>query len=211
MSDNKKQQKTQANSPWGSQDFGEAFDEKQAMNMMGQGGQQTSPTGNNKTDPAAQQALQQQLAGQMPATDKANKPRQVGSLKEELLTRPVKDIAQGLASIFDIKSILGINEIKDTPEEQMKKKQLHQRFNQLTQEEQQVAQQKYQQEMQKKKQEEEEKKIKKQKEDQAKAASIAPPSSPNKGPVGPGGSGKKRAEAKLEMDRKTLGGPSSVD
>lgn len=207
MTDNKQKKPTTKSSL--NQDFGEAFEEMQAMNKMG--GQKA---GQSSTDPSAGQtpALQQQLSDQMAGgVDHQNKSREVGSLKEELLVRPVKDIAQGLASIFDIKSILGINEIQDTPEEQMKKKQLHQRFQKLTQEEQQYAQQKYQQEMQKKKQKEEEEKIKKKREEQAKNQAIAPPSSPKKGPVGPGGSRKQKAEAKLEMDRKTLGGPSSVD
>lgn len=140
---------------------------------------------------------------------KQKAPREVvglgdGALTEELIKRPVKDVIDEVKAFFDLNAILGINP-GDTPEDQAKKKQTLQRWQKLDQEQQQVAQKKYQEEMQNKKQDEEEKAQKKQAEEQQKANSIQAPSSPKKGPKGPGGSKKQRATDKLEQDRKTLG------
>lgn len=203
---------TQAKKPQQSslnQGFGEAFEESQAMNSAGHSsGGSSAPSPN----PAQQQQMQQQMATQMGGdTAKADKPREVGNFKEELVTRPVADIAKGLASFADIGSILGINEATDTPEEQMKKKQMLQRYERLNTEQKQVADQIYQKEMEKKKKLEQEDQIKKQQKAQADKQSIAPPSSSQKGPKGSGGSGKQRAAAQLEQDRKTLNGPMKVD
>lgn len=138
-----------------------------------------------------------------------SKPREVGTLSEELIKRPAKDVVAGLASLFDINSLLEISLEKDSPEVQAKKQQTLQRWNKLNQEQQAVAQELYRQEMKKKQQEEEEKQAQAQREQQAKQQSIAVPSSPQKGPVGPGGSHKAKAVQKLEQDRKTLSGPKS--
>lgn len=136
------------------------------------------------------------------------KPREVAGLGEELIKRPLKDIKKGLSSIFDLQALFNVN-LADTPQEAAKKKQLHQRFQKLTQEQQQVAQKNYQEKLQKKKMEEEEEAQKKQQEEQEKAskASLAPPSSPKKGPVGPaaGQSKKKQAQAQLQQSRQGLG------
>jgi len=174
--------------------------------------------GEHLDETAVQQAMQQKAASQQatnPQTAQVSgqnstaptKPREIGTIKEELVTRPAHDILKGLVSLFDIKSILGLNPQTDTPEEQAKKKQLHQRFNQLTQEQQQVAQENYKREMERKRRIEEEKQAQRQREEQAKAQSIAPPSSPSKGPAG---AKKPAAVDKLEQDRKTLSGPQSV-
>lgn len=188
--------------------FGEAFDESKTS--QGPGAISQNSGGGNTSN--TQTATQNQLAQQMGAGASGPvKPREISSLKDELITRPVKDIVKGLASLFDIKSILGINPQVDTPEQQMKKKQLHQRFQQLTQEQQQVAQQKYQREMERKQRMEQEEQIRKQREAEAQQEDIAPPSSPSKGPASPSGTGKQKAAAKIKQDRTTLGGPMAVD
>lgn len=161
-----------------------------------------SALGQQQADGALDQAG---LTGKPPAPVK---PREVGTLQEELVTRPLQDIQKGLLSLFDIRSVLGIDPKADTPEEQAKKRQMLQRWNELTQDEQKVAQERYQKEMQKKQMEEEEKQQRKQQEEAAKEESIAAPSSPQKGPAGPGASKKQKAAAKLQSDRKKLGGPS---
>ena len=69
-----------------------------------------------------------------------------GSLSEELIKRPLKDIAKGLMSFFDIGALLGSKPADESPEDKVKKKQIHSRFEQLTQEEQAYVQQKYSQE-----------------------------------------------------------------
>ena len=182
-------------------DFGEQLDESAVSQAM-----QSKTVSQAATDPQTSSALATKAAQQSSA--QAPQPREIGTIKEELVTRPAHDILKGLASLFDIKTILNLNPQADTPEQQAKKKQLHQRFNQLTQEQQQVAQANYRREMERKKREEEEKQAQKQRDQQA-AQSIAPPSSPSKGPAGPGAK-KPAAVDKLEQDRKTLGGPQSA-
>ncbi|HEX7018088.1 MAG TPA: hypothetical protein VF209_04245 [Patescibacteria group bacterium] len=199
-------------------DFGEHLDEQAMMqaaqqkSLAQQGTNQQQSVQQGQGGQKAQQDLTAAQAPEAVGQTQAQpvKPRALGTVPEELVVRPATDILKGLASIFDINALLGINTQED-PQTQAKKKQLHQRWQQLTQEEQQVAQRKYQAEMQKKKAEEEEKERRRQEEEKQKAESIAPPSSPKKGPVGPGGSGKQRAVAKLEQDRKKLGGPSSAN
>ena len=143
--------------------------------------------------------------------EKPQEPRPVGSLTDELIKRPAKDIARGLLSLFDLNALLGIKPGEDDPAQQAKRKQMLNRFNKLTQEQQDIAKQRYQLEMKKKQQEEQEKQAKKQREEQQKANSVELPSSPKKGPVGPGGSKKQKAVQKLEQDRKTLSGPQSAN
>ena len=158
----------------------------------------TQPTsGKSGTNPL----LPQQSAAQTPT----DKPREVGGLGEELIKRPLKDIKQGLASIFSIKDLLGIN-TDDTPEEQAKKKSTHQRFQKLTEEQQQVAQKKYQEKMQKEKMEQEEEEQKKQEKEAQEKNAIAAPTSTKKGPIGPasGQSKKQKTQSMLEQSRTGL-------
>ena len=139
-------------------------------------------------------------------------PREVGTIFEELVTRPLADIGKGILSVFDFSSALGISSPQDkTPEEQAQMQAMHQRYQKLNEEQRQYAQRRYQEELQKKKAEEQQKQQREQQRRQQEAASIAMPSSPKKGPVGPSGSSKQRAVTKLEQDRKTLGGPQSAN
>ncbi|MBU0579407.1 hypothetical protein KKE34_03365 [Patescibacteria group bacterium] len=159
----------------------------------------------------AQKQLTQQQSSTQPASGKSGttvqpqKPREVGSFKDELVKRPLKDIKKGLASIFNIKALLNIN-TDDTPEEQAKKKSLHQRFNKLTEEQQQVAQKKHQEAMQKKKLEQEEEERKKQEKAAKAQSALAAPSSPKKGPIGPasGQSKKQKTQSLLQQSRQGL-------
>ncbi len=187
---------------------------------QGQGG--TAAANDFGSNEAAMQQLQKQMGGTAgaggkgaggaglpggigaPGTGPAQKPpREVGTLAEELITRPIKDIAEGIRSIFSLNDLLNINPQTDTPEQQAKKKQMHQRYQQLTQDEQAEAQRQYQEEMERKQQEEQEAQEKKRREQEAASQDIQAPSSPQKGPVGPSGnSGKKRAMTKLTNDRK---------
>jgi predicted RND superfamily exporter protein len=180
-----------------------------AASQQKQLSQQQSSTqnasGKSGTNPLAQHtdALSQKSEGQ--GTFQPQKPRGVGTLTQELVKRPAQDIVKGLKSIFDIKALLGIN-TADTPEEQAKKQQLHQRFQKLTDEQQQVAQKNYQEEMQKKKLEMEEEEKKKQAEAEQNAQALAPPSAPKKGPVGPasGQSKKQKSQTQLQQSRQGL-------
>jgi hypothetical protein len=131
-------------------------------------------------------------------------PREVGTFKDELLERPAKDIVQGVKSIFSLHDVLGIHP-GDTPEEQEKKKTFNQRFENLTNGQQEVAKKLFQEKMQRQKAQEEEEEQKKQTKLRQDRVSIAPPSSPKKGAVGPSGSGKQRAQQMLERDRQSLG------
>lgn len=168
-----------------------------------QGQQQTSSA--QKTPYTSSDALQKQSEA---AGQKQSPPRKMGSMAEELISRPIKDVAKEITSIFSLKRILEIN-TDDTPEEQAKKKQMLSKWQQLDEEQKQVAQRWYEEKMKKKQQEEKEKEMKKQQEEEKKQAELPMPSSPKKGPIGPGG-GKSQKDSTLEMlkqSRTTLSGP----
>jgi hypothetical protein len=191
--------------------LGQFNDEHMEENAMADAFQQkavSQQSANPMTAATAAQAAQAQKMAD--SGNNKQTPREIGSLKDELIVRPVKDIVKEIKSFFDLNSLLGIKS-GDTAEEQAKKQQVHSRWQKLDQEQQQIAQQKYQFEMKKKQKEEEEKQMKKQRQQQAEANAIAPPSSPKKGPVGPGGSGKQRAASQMEMDRKTLSNPKGAN
>lgn len=162
----------------------------------GKAGTQPLPAGPDTTAPS-----------QTKGTFQPDVPREVGTLKQELVERPAHDIITGLKSFFDINVLLGIQPQADSPEEQAHKKQLHQRWQQLNQEQQQVAKQRYQQELQKKERAKQEEEARKQQEQQAEQQRIAVPKSPKKGPIGPasGGSRKQNAEEMMEQSRKGIG------
>jgi hypothetical protein len=188
----------------GMSSFGEHMDENAMQQAMGQKqqGQQGSQL-NPAMGAAQQQMAQQQAQNQQP-------PRELGTLAEELITRPAKDIVKGLGSLFDIYNWLGIKKYEPDPEKIAKHKQMLHRYNQLDAEDQAQVRKTTQKRMQEQKMRQEEEERKKQ---QAAAAQqdFVMPSSPKKGPEGPGGSGKKRATQKLQQDRKTLSGPSSAN
>lgn len=141
-----------------------------------------------------------------------NQPRPLGTLADELIKNPAKDIFEQLKSFFTLNTWLGIDPPKhDGPEETARKQKMHQRYQKLDQEQQQVTQRRYQEELQKKRAEEEQKARRKQQEEAQKAQQVDMPSSPQKGPVGPGSSKKQKAVTKLQNDRKTLSGPSSAN
>jgi hypothetical protein len=114
-------------------------------------------------------------------------PREVSSIPEELVTRPIRDIGQEFTVWFDINKLFGIN-VEDTPEEKARKQQLHARYQQLTSEEQQLVQKRFQQEQQRKHRMEEEHQMELQKKQAEASNAIAPPSSPQKGAVDPNAS-----------------------
>ncbi|NCN82411.1 MAG: hypothetical protein GW947_00425 [Candidatus Pacebacteria bacterium] len=145
----------------------------------------------------------QKSTGQQPIQDR--QPREVGTILDETVFRPVQDVAMELIRFFDIGTILQINPQTDTPEEQAKKKQLHARYEQLTQEQQQVAQRNFQEAQQRKQQQAEEDLQKKQLEEQQNQSFVVP-TSPQKGPVGPasGKSNKQNMIAKLNQDRQQM-------
>lgn len=166
----------------------------QQSSILGQQGvakQQAAAAGAGQTPLASSEVAKQQTP-----------PREVTSLSEELIKRPVKDIISTAKSFFDLNAILGINP-EDPPEKKQKKQKVAQNWQKLTQEEQAFVQKQYQEEQQKKQREQQEEQEKKDKEAQeAEEQSIAPPSSPQKGPVGLGGS-KKQQTSQLLQNRRT--------
>lgn len=154
--------------------------------------------------PGAESGQQSQQPSK--GTFQPQQPREVSTLGDELIRRPLADIKKGLASLFDLNALFGVNP-GDTAEEKAKKKSMHQRYQKLDQEQQQVAQKKYQEEMQKKKMEEEEAARKKQEEEQKNAQPIAAPSSTKKGPIGPasGQSKKQKTQTMLQQSRMGIG------
>src|SRR5258708_10244736 len=113
-----------------------------------------------------------------------------------------EDVAQGLLSVLPdfMQQILGIKPT-DTPEEANRKKQMLERFNQLTDDQQKVVQQKMKEEQEKKKVEEEEKAKKEQAAQQANQDELAMPQGKTTGEGGPGASSKKRTTMTLQSDR----------
>lgn len=173
--------------------------QQQAMKAVGQKKPNQGNKGGN---------LGQMLQGNEGAKQ-ARDPRPVGSLKQELVDRPLKDTVDEIKEFFSIKRLLDIDPNRDTPEEQAKKKQMHARWQQLTQAEQQVAKQKYQEKVKKKQEEERQKQMKEQREKEQKAQAIAPPSTPKRGPGSPGGN--KSATAQLQQSRQTIGSLNSAN
>lgn len=200
------------------QSFGNFSDEHLEQNAMQtalqqkQLSQQATSAAQSTTGGSALQMQQlAQQAGSAQAARAPVTPREVSSIKDELLKRPAQDIATQLKAFVDINALLGINPEKDDPQTQAKKKAVLNRWQKLDAEQKEIAQKFFQEKMQKKKQEQQEEEAKKQQKAQAEQQQLVMPSSPKKGPVGPGGSGKKAAVSKLEQDRKTLGGPKSAN
>jgi hypothetical protein len=164
----------------------------------------------------AQKALQQQSSNsptkqsaqsQTQKPQKTTPPREVGSLKQELVTRPIEDIKKELHKFVDLNLLLGIDPTNDTPEKQAKKKQLHARYQQLTEAEQKVARERYQQKLQQEQEEEKQQQAEKKKAEQQKQANIAPPSSVSKKPglIGVGKGSKGKAMGRLQQQIRTMG------
>ncbi|MFZ1721332.1 MAG: hypothetical protein WAU07_02395 [Microgenomates group bacterium] len=169
--------------------------------LMQQIGAQAGKSGTKGGGSVAQQLQAAQgMAGKRGAS--------IGSVGDELKKFP-QEIWEAASAFYSINTWLGIDPVTLTPDERQKAVAKHQRFESLKAEQKQKGQEMYQEEMEKKKKiqmEEEEKRRK----DQQKAANqqAVLPSSPKKGPVGPGGSKKQKATQQLEQDRKTLSGPS---
>lgn len=136
-------------------------------------------------------------------------PREVGTLSEELIKRPAQDVVAGLKSFLDVSELLGVKS-EDDPQTKARKKQIAHNFEKLEAEDQAFVRKKYQEEMEKKQREQQEEEERKRQAEAAQEQDLAMPSSPQKGPVGPGGQKKPAAVMKLEQDRKTLGGPQNV-
>ena len=182
-------------------DFDSERMEDQAIQSAVQHKSAQQKVGSVPTNKIGQSAQQQQGSAQPP------KPREVGSLWEELFTRPASDIKDGLKSLFDLNSLLGINQEQDTPEEIAKKRAMIKRYQQLTDEEQQEAKKKYQLRMHQKQEEEKQKELKRQQIEEQKKAMIAPPAGKDDKPglFVDGKSSKARAQNRLQQQMKTMG------
>lgn len=135
-----------------------------------------------------------------------SEPREVGTIKQELVERPLADIKHELGQLFSLEHLLGIENPKDGPEQKAKRQQMWQKYNQLSAEEKAIADARYQEQMTRKRQQEEEAQIRRQQEEAARSQSIAMPSSPQKGPPDQGGKSKSQAAMQqLKQDRTTIG------
>lgn len=175
---------------------GEHLDESAFQQMMQskQAGLQGSQAGS---------ALQGQTSAGTQKRGAQRAPRLVAPLKEPSYF--VQDLAKSLGSFVDINKILGVEDT-DTPDQQARKKQFHQRYQRLSQDEQAYVQKKYQQDMKEKQQQEEEKERKKQAEQEEKnQRQIESPTKPKKGPVGLTGNRKQKAKTIVQRQRQKLG------
>lgn len=161
------------------------------------------PAATNKTNPFGSGALSQAMTGGQPGGLGAGgphpgmsppkpppPPREVGSIAEELFTRPAQDIKKEFGAFLDLNQLLQINPQTDSPEEQARKQQIHSKWQSLTQSQQQVAQANYQHEMQRKQHQQQEEARSRQQ--AAAKQSVEMPSSPSKGPVGPSSGNRKK-------------------
>lgn len=187
---------------------GEIGDEHMQSNAMQQAMQQKSASQQNANPQQGGQtssAKQQQQAQGQPQP-----PREVGTISDEFKRMGGDMIAQ-LRDFFSINNWLGINPETDDPEEVAKRKAVHQRWQKLDDEQQQLAKKMYQEDLERKKQEQEEEQRKKELAEQQQAQDLPMPSSPKKGPAGPGGSKKQQTQQKLQSDRQKMSGPSSAN
>ena len=184
--------------------FGEALDES----AMAQAGTQKSLTQQSVSPTTAPPPGPKTGAGGQAGPAPA--PRPVGTLGQELIQRPARDIWQEIRQFFSLNTWLGIKPDTDDPQKKAKMAATHKRFNGLTEDQQAVAKKLYQEKMQKQKQEEEEKQRRKQLEEKKKAESLVMPSSPKKGPIGPasGKSNKANTTEMLNQQRKMLSNPN---
>lgn len=173
---------------------------KKMMGQMGQNanGSQGQGAGAGAAGAASSPLSQPNLPTSEPKTD----PRDVGSFKDELLTRPAEDVLGELKKFFSLNTWLGIDFNKMSEEDKMKAQQFHSKYTQLDSQQQQVAQQMYQERMQRKKAQEQEDHQRKQIEAQQKAQNIQMPSSPQKGAQNPQGSKKQKATMNLQTKMK---------
>ncbi len=132
--------------------------------------------------------------------------REVGTIKQELIDRPLEDIKSEVGKFFSLSDFLGIENPSDTPEQKAKKQQMLQNFNQLSQEDQAAAQQVYQERMQLQQQKDDEMMARNQREQAARESSIAPPSGPQNGAPDQNSNSKSQmAMQKLKDDRTKSG------
>jgi hypothetical protein len=179
-------------------DFGEHLE----VNAMQQAVQQKALSQQQAS--GAGQAVQPPQQGQQTTPGvPPDPPREIGTVQEEF-KRMGQDVATGVKDFFSINTWLQINPEAKDPEELAKRRQVHARFKELDEEQQAVARQMYEAELQKKKAAEEEEAQRKQAQEAQKEQELPMPSSPQKGPVGPAGSGKKRAIQKLQQDRQGI-------
>ncbi len=181
-------------------DFGEHMEERAMEQALQQKALSQQQAGSSGPVPASQSVGQ---------TSTPKEPRPIGTVSDELKLIP-KDILDETKNLLNITNWLGLNQEAKDPEEMSKRKQAHSRYEKLTADERAVAQQMYEAELKKRQAAEEETEQRKQLEAQRSEEYVIP-SGPQKGPVGPAGSGKQKAAQKIERDRKTIRGPSGAN
>ncbi|PIR59238.1 MAG: hypothetical protein COU69_01475 [Candidatus Pacebacteria bacterium CG10_big_fil_rev_8_21_14_0_10_56_10] len=160
--------------------------------------QQSSASTPGQTAKSQQDSHQQ-------SSSRPHQPRSVGTLRQELVGRPLADIGRDLKSLIDINTLLGIS--YQDPRLQAKQHQLHQRWQQLTQDEQDYSRRLYQQKVERQRQDEQRQEEKEQAEQADAQQPVVAPSSQPKGPVGLIGlSRREQATTRIAQQRQTLGG-----
>lgn len=193
------------------QGFGDSNEHLDAQAMQTAVKQQALTQQLGSNGPTAKTPLGQ--SGRPPTTSptEPNTPA-VGTLQEELVTRPIQSVAKELVAFFDINRLLDIDPVQDPPEIQARKKAIHQRWGQLTEAQQHVAEQQYQAELAKKKHDQEQIEQEKIEKERASQSTLVIPSSVRKGPIGPaaGQSHKTSTIQAMQHERQTLGGPQGA-
>lgn len=170
--------------------------------------------GQTSQSKAMQQAMaQQQQRQQGQAGAPQAPPPEIGSIPDEF-KRAGNTVVQELNQFFSLNTWLGIEPYSPDPEEMSKRKKVHDGYQKLDKEQQAVAREMYQKEVKRKQAIEEEEQRKKQAEIQKKQnSSVEMPSSPQKGPVGPGAGKSKKQSAmqQLQQSRQQLSTPGGAN
>lgn len=126
-------------------------------------------------------------------------PSEVGTVGEEIKGLG-SQFSQELQNFFSLNYWMGVDPNGNkSPEEQAKARQIHSRYQQLTQEQQHVFQQQMQREQQQKRMRAEEDRRRKQRAEQN--TGFVMPSGPKKGAANPSGSNKQKARQRVDKNR----------
>jgi hypothetical protein len=182
-------------------DSGGGYSDSALQEILGKMGSQQVSSSSAQAHSLPHQSAQHD-AQQHPTTPQPHvEPRAVGSPWEESV-RAVKDIGKGLTSALpdELQKLLGFQP-HDTPEDRAKKKQLLDKYNQLSEEDRQFALKKFHEAQREKQQKEQEEQERKHKEAQAQQQATLPMPQGRRTGFMPGMIGQKNTKSTSTLDQ----------
>lgn len=138
----------------------------------------------------------------VPTPDTDSSEKASSDIVEGMLLEPLKQVAEDVSEAIGLNRLLSFLGLRqESPEENDKKRQLWQRYQQLDQEQQAYAKQRYEQELQKKQQEEEEHQQQVAAEQAQKDQQVVVPQGTKQGAEGPGGGQSKKQQTAQLMQQ----------